>query len=548
VPALATEVGDAPAVQLFVERARAVAPDFEPDAAQLACIAEIVRRLDGLPLAIELAAARLHTHELEEVATGLDRRFALLSSGYRVSDRHGSLGAAVSWSYGLLDAELQRTFVDLSVFSGSFAAASAAAVCGLDPSRTTDALARLVERSLVMRAPGRRYVLLETLRAFGAEELERSGRVDVVAERHARHQVDWVEQSCLRLVEPDETILTAMDTAVPELRGALTWLLRHDEIELAGRLVSRLLHFAFLRLRPDVLAWAEPVAASDPQDRSPLAARVWATVSYAAWMAGDVAGSGEIAARALRVAESAGAGIPPDVLAAWASFELFEGRLDEAADWYRRSVEASTADPAQRLLSAASEVLALAYAGRPEAADRADALLAEVADRPSPVAAYVWYCAGEADLAVDVERARRRYTEALRLAERTNASFVTGLASASKASIDARVGDPAAAAEDYRRVIDHWRRAGMWSTQWTMLRSIAGLLARLGRPRDAAVLEGAVRATAAGHRIFGADAVALDRLSAQLRAELGDDAYEAARATGAMLDGDGAVEHALRAL
>jgi tetratricopeptide (TPR) repeat protein len=531
-----------------VDRARAVAPDFETGAAQLACVAEIVRRLDGLPLAIELAAARLHTHELEEVATGLDHRFALLSSGFRVSSRHGSLGAAVSWSYDLLDPDLQRTFADLSVFAGSFDAVGAAAVCGSDPRAAADALARLVERSLVMRVPGRRYMLLETLRAFGAEELERAGRSDVVAERHARHLVEWVEVSCRRLVEPDEVVLTEMDAAVPELRCALAWLLRHEEIELAGRLVSRLLHFAFLRLRPDVLSWAEPVAASDPQDRSPLAARVWATVSYAAWMAGDVAESGELAARALRLAESAGAGIPPDVLAAWASFELFEGRLDEAAAWYRRSVEASTADPGQRLLSAASEVLALAYAGRPEAADRADALLAEVVDRPSPVASYVWYCAGEADLAVDVERARARYSEALRLAELTHASFVTGLAGASKVSIDARVGDPAAAAEDYRRLIDHWRRAGMWSTQWTMLRSIAGLLFRLGRHRDAAVLEGAVRATAAGHRIFGADAAALDRLSAQLRAELGDDDYESARQAGAMLDGDGAVEHALRAL
>ena len=124
---------------------------------------------------------------------------------------------------------------------------------------------------------------------------------------------------------------------------------------------------------------------------------------------------------------------------------------------------------------------------------------------------------------------------------------MTGLAGASKASIDARVGDPRAAAEDYRRLITHWRRAGMWSTQWTMLRSIAGLLARLGRPRDAAVLEGAVRATAAGHRIFGADEVALDRARPRLRVALGDEAYEAARRRGAALDGDAAVEHALHA-
>jgi hypothetical protein len=484
------------------------------------------------------------------VATGLDHRFSLLSSGFRVSSRHGSLGAAVSWSYGLLDAELQQAFVDLSVFSGSFDAAGAAAVCGTGPRRTTDALASLVERSLVMRVPGRRYVLLETLRAFGAEELERAGRVDVVAERHARHQVDWVGQAAQRLIQPEQPVLVEIDAAIPELRCALAWLLDHDEVELAGRLTSGVLHYGFLRLRPDVLAWSEQVAARDPDDRSPVAPSVWATASYAAWMGGDVPESSRRADRSRRLAEQASGDIPPDVLAAWASCALYEGRLDTAAAWYRRSADTSAAvgDLAQRDMSAASELLALAYAGRPEVTELADRLLTEVGNDPTPPTAYVWYCAGEADLAVDVERARCRYAEAVRLAELTNAFFVTGLASASKASIDARVGDPAAAAEDYRRVIDHWRRAGMWSTQWTMLRSIAGLLSRLGRHRDAAILEGAVRATASGHRIFGADAVALDQLSGRLREELGDDTYEAARQEGAMLDGDGAVEHALRAL
>ena len=88
----------------------------------------------------------------------------------------------------------------------------------------------------------------------------------------------------------------------------------------------------------------------------------------------------------------------------------------------------------------------------------------------------------------------------------------------------------------------------MWSTQWTMLRSIAALLARLGRFRDAAILEGAVRATSEGHRIFGADEAALNELGSQLRAELGDDAYDEAQRDGAAMDADAAVEHALRAL
>ena len=137
--------------------------------------------------------------------------------------------------------------------------------------------------------------------------------------------------------------------------------------------------------------------------------------------------------------------------------------------------------------------------------------------------------------------------KAVELAELTGASFVTGVAGTSKASIEARLGDPLVAAEDYRRLIVHWRRAGMWSTQWTMLRSIAGLLTRLGRPHEAAVLTGSVLATHAGHRIFGEDEAALAELGQRLREALGDEVYEAALAEGAELDGDAAVELALGA-
>jgi predicted ATPase len=549
VPALRFGEGDGPAVQLFMERARAVAPGFEPGEGQLACVAEIVRRLDGLPLAIELAAARLHTLDVEEVAAGLDHRFALLSSGYRTSTRHGSLGTAVSWSFGLLDDDLQQTFADLSVFTGSFDAAAAAAVCGVDARTAAAALAQLVERSLVMRAPGRRHVLLETLRAFGAEQLAAGGRTEVVAERHADHQVGWVERADQQLLQPGQPVLAEIDAAIPELRSALGWLLDHGEVELAGRLVTGLLDYGILRLRPDVLAWSQRVTGADPGDRSPLAPRVWVVAAYAAWMAGDVTETGVRSARALRLAERAGGDVPAEVLTIRGSYELFEGHLGEAAAWYRRAADtAAAADPAQWLMAASSELMALGYAGDPAAAERAEVLLAEIADALTPHAAYVWYCAGEADLAVDIERARARLARALQVAEQTHTSFVTGVAGASKASIDARFGDPAVAAEDYRRLIVHWRRAGMWSTQWTMLRSIAGLLARLGRYRDAAVLEGAVRGTEAGHRIFGADEVALGELGARLHDALGDGAYQAARQRGAELDGDAAVEHALRAL
>ena len=548
VPTLVTEGDDATAVELFVERARSVVPGLDPDDTELRVIGEIVRRLDGLPLAIELAAARLHTHELTEVAAGLDVRFSLLSSGFRTSSRHGSLLAAVSWSFDLLDPHLQELFADLSAFGGPFTAADAAAICGVDVDTVRSRLAQLAERSLVMRAPGRRYILLETLRAFGAEQLHAAGRDEAVGERHARLQVAWIEHAHRRLLDPGQVPLAEIDAALPELRAALGWLLARERVELAGRLVAALFHYGFLRLRPDVLAWSERVLDADPDDHSPLAPRVLVVAAYAAWMAGDMAATSARAERALRAAEVAGGELPSDVASITGAVALFDGRLDDSARWFRRAADLAGPDRRQRLFSMASEVLALAYAGDPGADAAAAAVLSDVGEEVTPYAAYAWFCAGEADLVVDVDRARDRHTRALELAAVTNASFVTGVAGASKASIDARIGDPVAAADEYRRLISHWQRAGMWPTQWTMLRSIAGLLARLGRHRDAAVLEGAVRATESGHRIFGADEAALAELEVRLRAALGDDDYEAARRDGAMLDGDAAVEHALRAL
>ena len=370
VPPLPTHDGHAPAVELFVQRARAVAPGFEPDAGELAALVEIATRLDGLPLAIELAAARMHTHDVAEVAAGLDDRFLLLSFGHRTSSRHGSLGAAVEWSFGLLDDHLQRFFADLAVFAGSFCAADAAAVCAVDVAAATIALHQLSERSLVTRAPDRRFVLLETLRAFGAEQLAAAGRAGEAAERHARHQVAWIEGAHERLLEdsPGRAAIVEIDAAIPELRAALDWLLGNGEVELAGRLMAALHDYGFLRLRPDVLAWAERVTEADPDDRSPWAPLVWSVSAYAAWAAGDVQEIGVRSGRALRACERAGRDVPPMVAESWASYELFEGRLAEAADWFRRGFDAAVDDRARRLIAASAEVLALAYASRPDGA------------------------------------------------------------------------------------------------------------------------------------------------------------------------------------
>lgn len=548
VPTLPVAEHGSAAVQLFVARARAVDPRFDPDPEDLECVEEIVRRLDGLPLAIELAAACLHTHDIREVAAGLDRRFSLLTAGARTSPRHESLAAAVEWSFGLLDESQQQVFAALSAFAGSFDVAGAAAVCGMEEGPVTGALVELTERSLVARVPGRRYALLETLRAFGTRHLASTGELEAVRERHARYVVDWIEDADRRLGRPGP-VVAEIDAALPELHLALGWLLDRGEHELAERLVGGLLDYGIIRLRPDVLAWAERVAAADPTDDGPLAPLMWVVAAYGAWMTGDVAGCGAHSARALDAAARQAVEPRSEVLTVNGSYALFEGRLRDASQWYRSAIEAAGDDRPQWSFAASTELLALGYGGDPEVEERAARLLDEVGEDDTPYAAYAWYCAGEADLARgDLPRARLRLERAISVAARSGSSFVTGIAGASKASIDARLGDPVLAARDYRRLIAHWRRAGMWSTQWTMLRSIAAVVARLGHHRDAAVLVGAIRATESGHSIFGADEVALADLTRQLRDALGDEELDVALAEGATLDGEATVERALQVL
>jgi tetratricopeptide (TPR) repeat protein len=295
------------------------------------------------------------------------------------------------------------------------------------------------------------------------------------------------------------------------------------------------------------LAWAERIIAADPEDASPMASQVWAAAAYAAWMAGDVTEAGIRSARSVAVAERSRSGLTQVAATMRGNVDLFEGRLDAAVRWYRRAIEVAD-DSTQQLIARGAELLALGYAADPAAADLANAVIREIGDTQTAPVAYAWYCAGEAVMPVDIDLARARLGRAIELAELTKASFVRGVAGASKASIEARSGDPEVAAADYRWLIPHWQRAGMWSTQWTMLRSIVDVLARLGRHREAAVLEGAVRSTVAGHRIFGADAVALGEVGARLRAALGDDSYRTSREEGARLDGQAAVELALAAL
>lgn len=220
-----------PAAQLFAERARAVRPGLLFDADNLTAIGEITRSLDGIPLALELAAARVSSMSPVEVSKRLADRFALLTSGARTAEqRQQTLRATVDWSYQLLSDTERRVFDRLSVFQGGWTLMSAEDVVGDDttPSgQVLDTVGRLVERSMVVVEPGptTRYRMLETLRQYAAEQLETSGEAVVVAGRHADYFRRIVEDAEVALRgQGQRHTLQRLREEQPNIRAALAFL------------------------------------------------------------------------------------------------------------------------------------------------------------------------------------------------------------------------------------------------------------------------------------------------------------------------------------
>src|SRR5216684_502260 len=219
------------AVQLFVARVRAAQPHFSPDRRVAAATAAICRRLDGIPLAIELAASRAAALGIEELATRLNDRFHLLTGGRRTAlPRHQTLRATLDWSYELL-AEPERVVLRrLAIFSGGFkleAASAVAADGAIAASEVVDCLANLVAKSLVTADAGGAivcYRLLETTRAYALEKLVQGGEVDVVARRHAARYLDLFEGAEAEAeTRPADEWLADYGPRMDNLRAALDW-------------------------------------------------------------------------------------------------------------------------------------------------------------------------------------------------------------------------------------------------------------------------------------------------------------------------------------
>jgi len=239
-------------VSLFVQRAQAIKPDFKLTRTNAGAIAELCVRLDGLPLALELAAARIRLLPPQALLARLSQRFQVLTGGPRtMPERQQTLRNTIKWSHDLLDANERRLFQQLSIFVGGWTLEAAEAVCNAINDPPTDLLqgvTSLLDKSLLQQIGQEgeepRLVMLETIREYGLERLAASGELEVTRQAHAEYYLKLAEEAEQKLKSTQQVIwLERLELEHDNLRAALNWLVERQEVEMALRLGTALCLF-----------------------------------------------------------------------------------------------------------------------------------------------------------------------------------------------------------------------------------------------------------------------------------------------------------------
>jgi predicted ATPase/DNA-binding CsgD family transcriptional regulator len=376
LPAIAAS----PAVQLFAARAQAVEPRFALDSGNAAAIAAICGRVDGLPLAIELAAARSGLLSPRELLARLDPALPLLTDGPEdAPDRLRAMRQTIAWSFDLLPAAEQALFRRLAIFVGGFTLEAAEAVGGQDAPSVLSLIASLIDKSLLGRIEGSngesRFGMLETIREFGLEQLAASGEGADIAARHASWCVGFAAEIRRSGAVSRGSGLATLEAEQPNFRAALDWLLTRGEVTTALHLAGTLAEF-WMRLghQTEGRAWLERALAAD--DAGPTAARAEALVglNMMLWPLPDYARSQRLLREAETVARAAGdAGALAYVRLHQGYVAAFQGDFDLAVAHGEETLTTAGAIPQRFSDNGALWLLAHVAAARREN-DRAEEL------------------------------------------------------------------------------------------------------------------------------------------------------------------------------
>jgi predicted ATPase/DNA-binding CsgD family transcriptional regulator len=523
------EVGAAPAVQLFVARAQAARPDFALTAANATTVAAICRRLDGLPLAIELAAARTRHLPAPALLHHLERPLPMLTGGPR--DQPARLQAmrdAIGWSYDLLAADEQAFFRRLSVLAGGGSLEAVAAVtvgAGEIGGDVLDGVRALVEQSLLIQSeapPGEpRYGMLETIREFGLERLAASGEESATRSAHAAHYLALAEQAEPHLIASGSAAwVERLAIERDNLHTAVTWALRTGDAAAVLRLAGTILSFAYARGEPrEGQQWLEAALAAGSAVSAETRVDALFTASALAQVRGDFRRSTALSEEGLALARAHdyGFGQARALLALGITAE-WQGDLDLAAARYEAS---------RGLMATLDDAVRLPHWTLLPVANLADVALL----RGDPAAA--------ASLAEEAVAGWR------------DAGYLWGIAQAlgTAAAAASERGDQVRAARLYDETLALWLESDDGRGIAGTLAGIAGVANRRGQSERAARLLGAAWGVAESLGVrYLAHHVHAERVLAATRSQLDDQTFEVAWAEGQALSIDQAVDEARRLL
>ncbi|HZM38776.1 MAG TPA: BTAD domain-containing putative transcriptional regulator [Acidimicrobiales bacterium] len=516
--------GPAPAVQLLVDRARAAGARVSPDQPALT---DIVFRLDGLPLAIELAAPRLATMSPDAVAARLDRRFDLLAPAPAGSPaRHRTLWATVDWSFQLLGPDARTLFAALSVFRGGWTLDEAeriAPAAGLAEVDVATLMAELVDQSMVridLPSDGSaRYDMLSAMAAYAADHLAETGAAGAVADRHASHFLRLAEEAVPHRRGPREAVWVAgLRAEWANLRTAYEWFVSSSHIGDALRLMTALVDELLMREQREIGRWAEQLLAHPGAQGEPLRAVALALAGLTAGVESRIEDARRLSTEALAVAAAPTDGpwwIAHNTLSFLAAGETdqaeWEGHL-EAMEAHSRA----TGDPLAAALAQFDRTLLYDMAGVPERGQRAaEQLLDLAAERSNPSLRSMALLSHARVVAqADPAQAGAELHEALALASTASNAIVTQQARRAIEELHARSGGFAAALASLREVASRFADRGNVAEQTLTVISMLEPLVALGAYEVAATIGGAVSRTPwhSTARVLMIDATVADRL------------------------------------
>jgi predicted ATPase/DNA-binding CsgD family transcriptional regulator len=542
VPPLAVEGGvTSDAVQLFVERACAVRPTFGlQDQQTAAAVTEICQTLDGIPLGIELAAARMSAMSAVEVRDRLGARFRLLRGSARQPERQQTLLHAVGWSYDLLDANAQKLLRNAAVFSGGFDLASISAVVGVDDVDVLEQLDSLVRKSMIVADHGAthtRYRLYETIRQFAEDRLTETGGPERMRDRHAEHFAGTAVERWKTWNGPGwRDAVDWVQAELGNLRTAFRWSMQRGDLTVATDVAAHAALMGFSVELFETVAWAEELLQSAAGTAVPRLPRLYAAAGFACFV-GRAEAATVNAHRAVELESTPGYEPcePGYAMFIEALGQVYCGHLERYVE-LTGSVATRFGDTSGYAL--ASYVDGLQASGRvAEGLELVDVSIAAARNLGNPYwIAYALWIAGLALSKAEPKRALATWDEAVEHVREHGVHFFDGFLARDAARLHASDGEADRALALFDTAVRAAHRAGNVPQLIITLASVPALFERLERYEPALMLFGALsNEPASFHHVPD-----LAELGERLARRLGAEQATELRTSGAALDLNGA--------